>query len=138
MSLEWRVAVPGRSGARYVAIGLAALVALVPASFAQAPELPGHGKSAGAKAEMQKRRAPREMPAGLSLEAGEHMGVSVAEPIGKAWVGPERVEGEPSYVRRTKGKEGMLIVELSSTPFAEGPPGMEQVIGRPEEHPASW
>ena len=120
----------------YMAIGLAAVVAVVPAAFAQDSRVLGHGKSAGTGIEAERQK--HEISDGLRLEAREHTGVSVDAPIGRVWVGPEVVDGEPSYARRTTVREGMLIVEVSTTPFMEGPPGIDQLIGRPEERPASW
>ena len=109
-----------------MAIGLAAVVCVAPASFAHdsRPARPSNGELSG----------------GLRLETPEHGGVSVARPIGKVWVGPEGLDGEPSYVRRTIDGKGITIVEVSTTPFApvlasnEGPPG---VIARPDQ-PAGW
>ena len=94
----------------HLAIGLAAVAAVVPAASAQEPRVPGDGKSAG-----------------------------TSVPIVKVRVGPEFAEGEPIYVRRTTVRPGMTIVEVSTTPFMpdlasnEGPPG----VARPDE-PASW
>lgn len=116
--------------AGYLAIGLAAVVAAVPASFAQTSRGLDHCKSAGTGIEAEERQThtgPRN-----------NAGIFVVVPIGRVCVGPEAVDGEPSYVRRTKATEGMAIVEVSATPFMEGPPGIDQVIGRPEEQPASW
>ena len=119
----------------YVAIGLAAFVGVVPASFAQAPPVLAQGKSAGTGIEAE--RQALEISDGLRLEDPEHAGVFVDAPIGRIWVGPEVVDGEPSYVRRTKGKEGMLIVEVSTTPFMDGPAGVDELIGRSDQ-PAGW
>ena len=116
----------------YLAIGLAAAVTVVPASFAQAPRGLDHCKSAGTGIEAEERQT-HETPGG-------NTGVSVAVPIGRVCVGPEAVDGEPSYVRRITATEGMAIVEVSTTPFmpdlgsSEGPSG---AIGRPDQ-PASW
>jgi hypothetical protein len=118
----------------FVAIGLAAFVGAVPASFAQAPPVLAQGKSAGTGIEAGRRAL--EISDALRLEDPEHAGVFVDAPIGRIWVGPELLDGEPSYVRRTKGKEGMLIVEVSTTPFMDGPAGVE-LIGRSDQ-PAGW
>jgi hypothetical protein len=118
--------------ALWMAIGLAVVVSGVPASFAQDSRVPDHGKPAGTRIQAKERQAPQR--------PGSNTGVSLAVPIGRVWVGPESVDGEPSYVRRTKASEGMTIVEVSTTPFmpalrsGEVPPG---VIARPDQ-PASW
>ncbi len=93
-----------------IAIGLAAVVAVVPAASAQDPRVPGDSKPAG-----------------------------TAVPIGKVHVGPEFVEGEPIYVRRTTVRPGMIIVEVSTTPFVAVLPSKEQAaaVVRPDQ-PASW
>ena len=94
----------------HMAIGLAAVAAVVPAASAQEPRVPSDGKSAGTSA-----------------------------PIGKVRVGPEFADGEPIYVRRTTVRAGMTIVEVSTTLFMpvlrsnEAPPG----VGRPDQ-PAGW
>ena len=93
-----------------MAIGLAAVVALVPAASAQEPRVPGDGKSAGTSA-----------------------------PTGKVRVGSEIADGEPIYVRRTTVRPGMTIVEVSTTPFMPVLPSKEQAaaVVRPDQ-PASW
>ena len=120
----------------FMAFGLAVAVGVVPASFAQDPPVLGHGKPAGTAVGAEGRQTHNEMSAGLRSEAREHEGVFVAEPIGKVWVGPESVDGEPTYVRRTTDK-GITIVEISTTPFMPVVPGVEALIGRPDQ-PASW
>jgi len=117
----------------YMAFGLAVVVAVVPASFAQDPQVLDHGKLAGTGIQTQTHD---EMSAGLRSEAPGHAGVFVAEPIGKVWVGPESLDGEPSYVRRTKDK-GITIVEVSTTPFMPEVPGVDVLIGRSDQ-PAGW
>ena len=138
----------------YMAIGLAAVVSVVPASFAQAPRVVDHGKSAGTGIEAEARQTHQR--------PGSDTGVSVAVPISRVRVGPEFVEGEPIYVRRTTVRAGMTIVEVSTTPFmpvlpsnekppvlrsnggpavlsSNGePPGVEQLTGRPDELPTGW
>ena len=93
-----------------LAIGLAAVVGVVPAAFAQDPPAPGLGK-----------------PAGTSV------------PIGKVRAGPELVEGEPIYVRRTTVRPGMTVVEVSTTPFVPVLASKQQAaaVVRPDQ-PASW
>ena len=93
-----------------MAIGLAAVAAVVPAASAQEPRVPGDGKPAG-----------------------------TAVPIGKVRVGPEFVEGEPIYVRRTTVRPGMVIVEVSTTPFVPVLSSKEQaaeVVG--SDQPPGW
>ena len=114
----------------YSAIGLAVVVAVVPASLARDSLVLDQGKSAA--------KTHEELSDGLRLEMPEHRGVFVAVPTGRVWVGPELVDGQPSYVRRTKVREGMTVVEVSTTPFMDEPPGFEGSIGRPEELPTSW
>jgi hypothetical protein len=94
----------------YVAIGLAAVAAVVPAASAQQPGVPGAGKSA-----------------------------RTSVPIGKVRVGPEFVDGEPVYVRRTTVRAGMTIVEVSTTPFMPVLSSKDQAaaVVRPDQ-PASW
>ena len=85
-----------------IAIGLAVPVSVVPASLA-------HGKPAGTGIEAKERQTHQ----GLRSNTG----ISIAEPIGRVSVGPKSVGGEPVYVRRTTVREGMTIVEVSTTPF---------------------
>jgi hypothetical protein len=93
----------------YAAIGLA-VVAVVPAASAQEPGVPVDDKSAG-----------------------------TSVPIGKVPVGAESVDGEAIYVRRTTVRPGMIIVEVSTTPFTPVLPAKEQAaaVVRPDQ-PASW
>jgi hypothetical protein len=94
----------------HLAIGLAAVVCVVPAALAQEPPVPGDGKSAGTSVPMDRVR-----------------------------VGAESVEGEPIYVRRTTVRPGMTIVEISTTPFVPVLASKEQAaaVVRPDQ-PASW
>jgi hypothetical protein len=110
----------------YMAIGLAAIIGVVPASFAQAPRVAGQSKSAGTATE----------------SPGSGTGVSIDAPIGKVWVGPEFLDGEPVYARGTTGTGGMKIVEVSTTPFmpvlgANQVPGVGGSVGRSDQ-PAPW
>ena len=120
----------------YMAIGLAAVAGLVPASCAQDPQGLDQGKPAGTGIDAKERQTRDKLPVGLRSEARKHMGVSVAVPIGRVWVDPELV-GEHSYVRRTTDK-GMTIVEVSTTPFMPvlASNGAE-LIARPDQ-PAGW
>ena len=91
------------------------------------------GKSAGTGIEAEERQT-HQRPA-------SNAGISLAVPIGRVSVGPEVVNGEPIYVRRMTVREGMTIVEVSTTPFMpvlasnEGPRGVDKL--RPDQ-PAGW
>lgn len=114
----------------YIAIGLAVVAGLVPASPAQDSRVLDYCKSADPGIE-----ARQGDPA-----PGSNMGVVVAVPIGRVCVGPESVDGEFSYVRRTTAKEGMAIVEVSTTPFMPvlaSNEAVKQLIARPDQ-PAGW
>ena len=115
----------------YVAIGLAAAVGAGPASFAADSRVLGQGRPVAAGFEAQERQK--------YLRAGNNAGISLAVPIGRVWVGPEFVDGEPIYVRRTTVREGMTIVEVSTTPFTPVLAANEEfrVVDRPDQ-PASW
>ena len=115
---------------RYMAIGLAVVVGVVPAAFAQDSRVVDHGKSAGTGVEAEER------------QPGSNRGISLAVPIGRVSVGPQFVDGEHIYVRRTTVREGMTIVEVSATRFMpvlrsnEEPRGVQSIV-RPDQ-PASW
>lgn len=117
-----------------MAISLAAVVGLVPASLAQGSRGLDPGKSAGIRAATQQRQ---------TQTPGINGSVSLAVPTGRVWVGHGSVDGEPVYVRRMTVREGMTIVEASTTPFmpvlnsSQGAPGGGQLIARPDQ-PASW
>ena len=113
-----------------MAIGLAFIVSGVPASFAQDSRVLDHCTSAGTGIEAEVRETHQS--------PGSNTGVFVAVPIGSVCVGPEFVDGEPSYVRRTV-REGMTIVEVSTTPFMPvlASNGVNELIARPDQ-PASW
>lgn len=117
----------------HVAIGLAAVVSVVPASFAQDSRVLDQGKSAGTGNEAEERQTHQR--------PGSSTGISLAVPIGSVSVGPESLEGEPIYVRRTAVREGMTVVEVSTTPFMpvlrSNEPGADQLIARPDQ-PAPW
>jgi hypothetical protein len=112
-------------------IGLAAVVSGVPASFAQDSQVSDQGKPAGAGAEAKKRQTHQ----GLKSNSG----ISLAVPIGRVSVGHEALDGEPIYVRRSTVREGMTIVEVSTTPFEpllaskEGSPAAVRT-----DQPAGW
>lgn len=116
----------------YLAIGLAAVVGVVPAFPAQGSRALDQCKPAGTGVEAEERQT-HETP-------DSNMGVSVAVPIGRVCVGPEAVDGEPSYVRRVTAKEGMAIVEVSTTPFMPDLASSGEASGaivRPDQ-PAGW
>jgi hypothetical protein len=114
-----------------MAIGLAVVVDVVPAAFAQDSRLLDHCKSAGTGIEAEALQTHQRL--------GSNTGVVVAVPIGRVCVGPELVDGEPSYVRRTTVGKGITIVEVSTTPFMPDLPSSELagVIARPDQ-PAGW
>ena len=93
----------------YMAIAFAVVVGVVPAAFAQDSRVLDHCKSAGTEIEADERQT-HERP-------GSNTGVVVAVPIGSVCVGPDVVDGEPSYVRRTTDGKGITVVEVSTTPF---------------------
>ena len=115
----------------YMAIGLAVVVSVVPASFAQDPRVLEHCKSAGTGIEAEEPQTLQR--------PGSNTGVFVEVPIGRVCVGPESVDGEPIYVRRTTVREGMIIVEVSTTPFMPvlRSNKVDGLIGRPDQ-PAGW
>jgi len=109
-----------------MAIGLAVLVGGVPAAFAQDSQGADQGKSAGTG---QTRQKP-----------GSKTGISVAVPTGRVSVGPKSLDGEPIYVRRMTVRDGMTIVEVSTTPFMPDVRSNEKVAAltvRPDQ-PAGW
>ena len=117
---------------RHLASGIAAAVGVVPAAFAQDSRVLDHCKSAGTAVETGERQT--------SQTSVSNAGVVVDVPIGKVCVGPEVVDGEYSYVRRTTGKEGMAIVEVSATPFMPVLASNEvagHLTARPDQ-PAGW
>jgi hypothetical protein len=111
---------------------LAVVVGVVPASFAQDSRVLEQCTSAGTGIEAEERQTHQR--------PGSNRGVSVAVPVGSVCVGPESVDGEPSYVRRLAVTEGMTMVEVSTTPFMpvlSSNEGLDKLIGRPDQ-PASW
>jgi hypothetical protein len=113
-----------------MAIGLAVVVSGVPASFAQDSRVSDHGKPAGTRVEAKKRQTHQ----GLKSNSG----ISLAVPIGRVSVGPEFVDGEPIYVRRMTGREGMTIVEVSTTPFMPVLASNEETHEVRPDQPAGW
>lgn len=113
-----------------MAIGLAFVVGLVPASFAKDSRVLDHCKSAGTGIEAEERQTDQR--------PGSNTVVFVAVPIGRVCVGPELVDGEASYVRRTTVSKGITIVEISTTPFMPLlASGVGELIVRPDQ-PAGW
>ena len=112
-----------------MAMGFAVVFGGVPASFAQHSRVVDPGKSAGTAIAVKKRQTHQNLGRGISL----------AVPTGKVSVGPDAVDGEPIFVRRMTVRDGMTIVEVSTTPFMpelasnEGPPA----VVRPDQ-PAGW
>ena len=115
-----------------MAIGVAVFVNVVPAASAQDSRVPDDGKSAASGTEAEERQT-QQTP-------GTNTGISLAVPIGRVSVGPQFVDGEPIYVRRTTGREGMTIVEVSTTPFMPvlaSNDGAPAAVARPDQ-PAGW
>jgi hypothetical protein len=112
-----------------MAIGLAVVAGVPPASLAPGSRGLEHCTSARPGVEAEEPQTPRS--------PGSTTGVSVEVPIGRVCVNPDFV-GEPVYVRRTTVGGGMTIVEVSTTPFMpvfasnKEPPGV-----RPDQ-PATW
>ena len=113
-----------------MAIGLAAVVGGVPASFAQDSRALDQGNSAGTGIEAEELQTHQRL--------GSNTGVVVAVPIGKVWVDPDFLDGEPSYVRRTTDGKGITIVEVSTTPFMPVLSSSEAPLAVPTDQPASW
>ena len=116
-----------------VAIGLAAVVGVVPAAFAQDSRVVDPGKSAGSGTEAKERQTHQG--------TGSNTGISLAVPTGRVSVGPGPGDGEPVYVRRVTVNGGMTIVEVSTTPFMpvlasnEAAPGSGKMR---TDQPAGW
>ena len=118
--------------ALYMAIGLALVVSGVPAAFAQDSRALDHGKSAGTGINSDKRQTRQGIASNRSI--------SLAVPIGRVSVDSKVMDGEPIYVRRMTVREGMTIVEVSTTPFMPVLTANEEPRGvhvRPDQ-PASW
>jgi hypothetical protein len=122
----------------YAAIGITGVVSVVPASFAQEPQALGREKSTGTGNEADERQTHVGMSDGLRSEAWAHMGAFIVEPIGRFWVGPEFMDGEPVYILRTSVNQSITIVEVSTTPFMPETSGVGELIGKPDEQPAGW
>ncbi len=120
------------------AIGIAGVVSVAPASFAQDPQVRVYGTSAGPENEAEEQQTNEDMSDGPQSKTWEHMGAFVAEPIGRFRVGPEFVEGETIYILRTPVSQGVTTVEISTTPFLSEFTGVSEFSGNPDEQPAGW
>jgi hypothetical protein len=136
MSHKRLVTAPGCLWIRHMAIGFAGVVTVVPASFAQDARVLDRGKSAETGIETQEPHPHDEVSDGLRAAASQHPDAIVAVPMGRVRVGPEFVGGEPIYARRV-AREGMMTVEVSTTPFMPEPIGVDELIARPDQ-PAGW
>ena len=114
-----------------MAIGILAVVGVVPVSLAQDAQVADHGKFAGTGVAVEEPQSHQRL--GTSST-----GVFVAEPSGKVWVAPESLEGEPSYARRTTVGQGITVVEVSTTPFMPVLTGSGGLSVNPAELPAPW
>jgi hypothetical protein len=114
----------------YMAAGLSIAVSGVPASLAQDPDVVDPCKSAGMTT-IEPKEPQAQGPVSNAV-------ISIDVPIGRVCAGPESVDGEPVFVRRTTEGQGMTVVEVSTTPFegvlASNPTGL---LGRPDQ-PAGW
>ena len=138
MSHKRNVAILGRSWLGYTAIGIACVVNIVPASFAQDPQIVVQGMSATTANEPEEPQTHEHMSEDMRTKTWEHMGAYVAEPIGRFKVGPQFVEGETVYVLRAPVGLSMASVEVSTTPFMSELSGVYEYSGRPDEQPAGW
>jgi hypothetical protein len=113
-----------------MAIGIAVIVGGVPASLAQDSRVLNDGKAAGTGIEAKERQTHQR--------PGSNKSISLAVPIGTVSVGPRSLDGEPVYVRRTTVREGMTIVEVSTTPFMPVLASNEASPGVRSDQPAGW
>jgi len=115
-----------------MAMGFAVAFGGVPASFAQDSSAADQGKSAGTAKNRQTHQ-------GLDSSKG----ISLVVPLGKISVDHGSPGGEQIYVRRSTGKEGVTIVEVSTTPFMpvlasnEGAQVSSLSVVKPDQ-PAGW
>ena len=115
-----------------MAIGIAAVVGGVPTSFAQDSRAADPGKPGGTAKNRQTHQ-------GLDSSKG----ISLVVPTGKISVDQQSLGGEPIYVRRSTVREGVTIVEVSTTPFMpvlasnEGAQVSSLSIVRPDQQ-AGW
>ena len=113
-----------------MAIGLATVVSGVPASFAKNSQAVSLGKPAGTASEARERQTHQG--------PGNKAGISLAVPVGRVSVGPEVGGGQPVYVRRSTVRDGMTIVEVSTTPFMPVLVSNEALPGVRPDQPAGW
>lgn len=114
---------------QYLAVSLA-FVACVGPAFAQDARSWDHGKAAGTGVEREDRPTQPRF--------GNSSGISLAIPTGRVSVGPEFLDGEPIFVRRMTERDGMTIVEVSTTPFIPVLVSNEESRGVRPDQPASW
>lgn len=138
MSHKRNEAILGRSWIGYSAIGIACVVNVVTASFAQDPQIVVQGTSTTAGNGREEPKTYEDMSEDLRKKTWVHMGAYVAEPIGRFKVGPQYVEGETVYVLRAPVAQRMASAEVSTTPFMSELTGAYESSGRPDEQPAGW
>lgn len=115
-----------------MAIGVAVVVGGASASLAQDLGAADQGKSAGTARSRQTHQG---------LDGSK--GISLVVPSGKISVDHRSPGGEQIYVRRSTGKEGVTIVEVSTTPFMpvlasnDGVQVSSLSVIRPDQ-PAGW
>ena len=116
-----------------LAIGVAFAVG-VPASSAQDSRAVDPGQPAGTGTKAKARQAHERLDSSK--------GISLAVPTGRISVGLQSEDGEPVYVRRSTVRDGITIVEVSTTPFMpvlasnQGPGGTPLTVRADE--PAGW
>ena len=115
-----------------MAIGLAAVVGAVPASFAQDSSVLD-SKPAGTSTKAKERQQTSQQP-------GRNGSISLSVPSGRISVDRGAAGGAPVYTRRTTVGPGITVVEVSTTPFepvltAKGE--VHAAVVRPDQ-PAGW
>ena len=119
-----------------VALGLVSVVSGAPAAIAQNAEVEIQGSSTENWGDGDERQ-PRSFD-GRTVKSGEYGGVFVEPPIGKVRVGAEFVEGDVVYARRTTATAGILVVEVSASPFMFDLPSNQQHAEVRPDQPAPW
>ena len=119
-----------------VAIGFAAIVTGHPSAFSQDVEVLDQTKSAECRSDENDRQA--KSVDGLTVESQPYAGVFVEPPVGTVRVGPQFVDGDPVYVRRTTGIAGATVVEISTSPFMLDVQSNEPRAEVRPDQPASW
>lgn len=126
-----------------MAFGLIVLGA-APVAFAQVTKSAGPASPTGTAIETGQGQTDPARPDRSRSDALDTPVITIAVPVGHVRVGPEFVEGEQGYMRRTAARDGMTVLEFSTTPFvpmlqlAGQSTGLGGSGGRPEELPASW